>query len=829
MRIRGLVALCGLWLAAAGVRAQLGFEGASGLSFVPRFTRLLKQDLSSVASYLLPTQQPELCANNNGNCCQHDSYASPYGLTYLNHTQQNFGGRTYTTFFYQFHSNSFCDSGLDYAKCCTASADNIWVDVDPTLRVKYVSFNGQRLANTEQGEFGLKLGAVNLQVSQAKNGIPVTITVEGAADALCPPPGLAPLPGLCELVVQGATPANPNACCPSTITLTSLAPFEPPADSFQCSASLASSPYKLVFDGVSAPQTVAGQQYVSYNFRLTTTSSCASDGVTNCCSAQLAYLDLKVTDLPITAVQLNSRSIGFSSSAWNEPNSASYRSLVVDNLNLVADDLGAAGLPLTITVRLPAGGSGAASDLCDASSDPNQGACNYYLHSEDGFCCPAGLALPAISVPPPPAGTCAPTTNVPVAETSMSLQYYEKSASAASTTFSFLLANHNPQSGCTKQNCVDVCSWTLYLDPAASSQLSVGHENAANNGRQIISSGTAPSSVTFTYGPTGESTMNFYVTLPAGGKKLSDLCARNALPAQGSKACAAVVRSKSVYIMVFFDESDVIIVAPAPSPPPTQQLCAAPKRMSDSCLAVSSGRYNTLLGSAVFDFAVTPAAAGAACIPPSPPSKPTSVHLVLSSSAVDQLTTHGRVRPSTNLGLDRNDGARWSLASYAAVTNLAFQVQGPLGVSDVCRQGVTPDQPANTCLVEVEGDNGCFRGFVAASADGRLTWDMGAEQPRGKGIAAAVVVPAVVIPAVVLLAALAILAAWYRRRRSQRYESADSIAGSNDLSRPLAGQGGSNAGSLARDDLSVPSASPSDVHIRVPGASQGGSAPAGRR
>ncbi|KAG2482983.1 hypothetical protein HYH03_018109 [Edaphochlamys debaryana] len=811
MRIRAFLALSGLLLVAAGVNAQLGF-GGSGLSFVPRFTRLLKQDLSSVASYLLPTQLPELCSKNDPNCCQADSYASPYGLTYLNHTQQTFGGRTYTTFFYKFHSDSLCNSDLDDAKCCTASADNIWVDVDPTLKVKYVAFNGKRLANTDQDDFGLKLGSVNLKVAQAKDGIPLAVTVEGAADTLCPPPGLAPLPGLCEIVVQGSTPANPNACCPSTITRgTAQQNFVIPPGSFQCSASIANSPYKLVLDGVSAPQTVAGQQYKTYTFRMVTTGSCRPDGIANCCNAQLSYLELKVTDLPITAVQLDGKAVAFSTSAFNEPNTASYRSLIVDDLNLVADDLGAAGLPLSVTVRLPSGNA-AVSDLCDASSDPAQGSCSYYLHSEDGFCCPSGRAMSGSVVPSPPDGTCAPTVNVPAAETTMSFSYYEKTPAASSTTFTFLLANHRPSTGCTKPYCVDVCSWTLYLNPDVSNTVAVGHESTANSGRQIIAaaSGSQPAQLTFTYGPGGESTINFFVTLPAGGKTLSDLCARNALPGQGSKACAAMVRSEGVYIMVFFDESDVIINGR--SPPGAAPICPDARPMADACLSVGRGRFNTMLTSAVFEFPVTPAAAGAACTPPSPAGRSAAVHLVLSSATVDQLSTYGTVRPSGPvLALDRNDGARWTVSSTADA-KLSFQVQGSLGLSDVCRQGVTPEQPAGTCVAEVLGDNGCFRGYVGATSDGLLVWV--GEPSSSRGVKAGVVVPAVVVPAVVLLAALLVLAAWYRRRRQQRADAYEAASGGSggSLQRPLAGA----------DDLSVPSASPSDVHIRVPGASQGG-------
>ncbi|KAG2492467.1 hypothetical protein HYH03_009408 [Edaphochlamys debaryana] len=827
MRSRALLALCGLLLAAGSINAQFTFGSGSGsgLQFVPRFTRLLKQDLSSVASYLLPTKQNDLCANINGKCCQADSYASPYGLTYLNHTQQAFGGRTYTTFFYAFHSRSVCNSNLDEAACCSASADNIWVDVDPTLKVKYVAFGGRRLSNTEQSDLGLKLGTVNVQVAQAKDDIPVAITVEGAADALCPPPGLAPVPGLCEVVVQGATPANPNACCPASISRNDLvSDFVLPAGSFQCSATITNSPFKLVFDSVSAPQTANNQQFVSYSFRLVATSSCSPDGVADCCAAQLSYLELKVTDLlPITNVMLNGNSVGFTTSSWNEPNSASYRSLVVDNLNLVAEDMGAEGLPLTVTVRLPSSSAGGQLDLCDASSDPSQGGCAYYLHSEDGICCASDLALPANVVPAPPPGVCAPSVNVPLADTTMGFSYYEWSSSSAQTTFTFLLANDRPDAGCAKPHCVDVCSWTLYINPDVASGVAVGHEDPRNNGRQILSapSATSPAQLTFTYGPAGQSSLNFFVSLPAAGMGLADLCARNALPGQGSKACAALVRSKDVYVMVFFDESDVIIRGP--SPPAAAPICPSARPMADACLAVTSARYNTLLTSAVFDFAVTPAAAGAACVPPSPPGRTASVHLVLTPATVDQLTTRNAVRPAGSaLALNRNDGARWAVSSTAAAS-LSFQVQGPLGLGDVCRQGVTPDQPANTCVAEVLGDNGCFRGFVGATADGSLIW-IDAPTPRN-GVPNEVVVPAVVVPVVALLAALLLVAAWWRRRRQQRTKehqyartSVGSVSDSDDLQRPLAGSGGSGR------DLSVASASvsASDVQVRVSGPSQGG-------
>ncbi|KAG2446351.1 hypothetical protein HXX76_000938 [Chlamydomonas incerta] len=833
-------------MAAAGASAQ---SSVAGLGFVPRFTRLLKQDLSSVASYLMPTQQPSLC--HGGACCQADSYASPYGLTYVNSTQQQFGGRTYTTFYYTFHSNHLCDTGLDDAQCCTATADNIWVDVDPTLRVKYVSFNGQRLANSEQGEFGLKLGSVNLRVEQAAAGIPLAVTVEGAADNLCPPPGLAPLPGLCEIVVQGATPANPNACCPATITVSDLvAGFVPsPGSAFQCSASLDASPFQLVFDGATSAgtdPTDGSSRLVSYNFRLAATASCRANGVHDCCSAQLSYLDLKVTNgLPIASVTLNGRAVGFSTSGFNEPNSASYRSLVVDNLNLVADDLGGAvGLPLAVVVRVLAGADEGA-DLCDPNPVPGRspsGGCAYYLHSEDGLCCPSGTASLA-ELPAPPVGTCNPKTAVPAAEASVSLSYYERSCSPAATSYRFLLANRNSGAGsCGRPYCVDVCSWSLYVDPAVASQVAVGHELAVNNGKQVITPGNVatgqPASVTFTYGPAGVATSSFYVSLPAGGATLSTLCARNALPGQGSKACAAIVRSGDVFTTVFFDEADVMVpVAPGSScaaggaalpPPPAAPTCSSPKPMSTACLGVRAARFNTLFTSAVFDFALAPAADAASCVPVSAAGRPATVRLLLTPSAVDQLVTRSQVRPTTGLSLDRNSGVAWALASASTTpaTSLSFAVQGPLGVSDVCRQAVSPDQPAGSCVAEISGDAGCFRGFVAPGADGRLVW-ITEQTSSARGVNPAVVVPAVVVPVVVLLLALLVLAAWYRRRQQQKHRgalgaqggAAGSFSGhSDDLSRPLAGS--------LRDDLSLPSASPSDVLIRVPGASQGGAAPA---
>lgn len=46
----------------------------------------------------------------------------------LNSTQDSFGGRTYTTFF-MYLMNRYCNSNLDFAGCCKANVNTIWVDV----------------------------------------------------------------------------------------------------------------------------------------------------------------------------------------------------------------------------------------------------------------------------------------------------------------------------------------------------------------------------------------------------------------------------------------------------------------------------------------------------------------------------------------------------------------------------------------------------------------------------------------------------------------------------------------------------------------------------
>jgi hypothetical protein len=95
-----------------------------------RFSRLLRQD-SSAAKYLLPVNEPARCGAGqaNANCCQADSYASPYQLNSLDKSQAVIGSRTYTTFFFNLNTNHTCRADLDHIGCCSASVNTIWMDV----------------------------------------------------------------------------------------------------------------------------------------------------------------------------------------------------------------------------------------------------------------------------------------------------------------------------------------------------------------------------------------------------------------------------------------------------------------------------------------------------------------------------------------------------------------------------------------------------------------------------------------------------------------------------------------------------------------------------
>ena len=182
----------------------------------------------------------------------------------------------------------------------------------------------------------------------------------------------------------------------------------------------------------------------------------------------------------------------------------------------------------------------------------------------------------------------------------MGLQYYDGPMSVGTAThFVFMVSDHNgPQ--CSKAYCQDVCGWTLFIEPSIEPELGFLAEDPANSNKQVIQS----AAVIFTYGPSSEGTMLYTITVPRQ-VSLDKLCRRNALPGQGSKACAAIIKGPNVYSTVFFDQSDVIVTSP---PPPSLPLdfCADNKPMAQSCVRVDSAAYHAPnSASMVFDFAVS--------------------------------------------------------------------------------------------------------------------------------------------------------------------------------------------------------------------------------
>jgi hypothetical protein len=265
------------------------------------------------------------------------------------------------------------------------------------------------------------------------------------------------------------------------------------------------------------------------------------------------------------------------------------------------------------------------------------------------------------------------------------------------------------------------------------------------------------------------------------------------------------VRSKNVYIMVFFDESDIIINS-APPPPPVVApagMCINPLPLDQSCLAILSAKFHSTRSYSTFAFTAALNANLATCLRAAPAASDVSLVLYLNPVIVDELNTHKRIVPKDHLALDRNSGVTWSVPQ--SPQTFMFSMQGLDSISDVCRL-TAPDQPLGSCTVEIKGSNHCFRAYLHSSEDDSLLFLEAASGGSG-GVGASTIVPAVVVPVVVLLLALIGAALYYRRRRAQ-YMAAPSDDG--QLDSPL------NTTSAAPSNLSVTSAAPSDVQIRVP-------------
>ena len=78
------------------------------------------------------------------------------------------------------------------------------------------------------------------------------MTVEGSQSQLCPVPDIAPVSGLCDIIIEGDTSALADACCPRGLTMpSSVDSWIPPANYFRCVPDLPLSPFSMQLSSVS--------------------------------------------------------------------------------------------------------------------------------------------------------------------------------------------------------------------------------------------------------------------------------------------------------------------------------------------------------------------------------------------------------------------------------------------------------------------------------------------------------------------------------------------------------------------------------------------------
>lgn len=409
----------------------------------------------------------------------------------------------------------------------------------------------------------------------------LSVTVEGAVDNLCPLPDIAPVSGLCDIIVEGGTPSNSKACCPRGLSTLSSNPWEVPQNYFSCVAEGSSSPFNLQLASVSDVFTDAiGDEYVSYVFKLSRNQNCR-EGPNSCCGMVLDYMQLKVLDTAqVTGVTFGGKPLNHSAAPWNEPGQAGYKGLMISGLDKGAEDLPTEGLTLAVTVRVPVTAT-SMPQLCSVPvQGPNSGrfgGCEYYLHSDiltRSFCCPQGTTDGALG-PVLDRSMCEPKRAVAINSTSMTFMYYQHLYRTTSTEVAFLLTNLNT-AACNKQYCMDSCGWTLYVRDEIAAALTFTHEELSNSGKQVVTRG-AEAAVSFTYGPSGNQSITYTFNAP-GNTNLRQLCRPNAYPGQGNYPCAAKVKAAGVYAMVFFSEDDLVIKTNPPVTPvsgllPACQLC----------------------------------------------------------------------------------------------------------------------------------------------------------------------------------------------------------------------------------------------------------------
>mmetsp|Transcript_34369 Transcript_34369/g.76321 ORF Transcript_34369/g.76321 Transcript_34369/m.76321 type:complete len:914 (+) Transcript_34369:313-3054(+) len=831
-------------------------------------TQRLGRDLlqTSLAAYLIPTMQPQLCTGPN--CCQMTDYTSPYRLQHLNRTTTtSVSGKVYTTFYMNLIGIDYCDSAIDINQCCTANITSIWVDVDPEYKVRYATFNNQPSIIAQQTDLGfqMKLLPTSLATGVPASGVLITVTVEKGATYLCPPSDIAPIPGLCGVIIEGATPQNANACCPRGLSIAenknSTYIPQPP----QCQTDINSTVFSVSLQSVTNPYSTDGgaTKQADYTFVLNAGRQCAQGQLNSCCDLAVEYMQFQIVDsAKIRDVHMAGAKVIYDLAPWNQPG---YQGLEV-NVGLKPSDVPPEGIVIVVTIDVPQSAT-LVPNLCSNTRTPADqlGPCFFKLIDEEeaGFCCPNGLTStveqglmspppsrqppspptqsspspPGSQTPPPPLsppvpprppspprpppGVCEPNKEAPLLDTSMGLGYYEGPVPVSATTeFVFMVSNHNSTS-CSSVWCQDVCGWQLFVNPAVASSLTFKAEDPANNNNQLVMPG-ANASVTFKYGPASEGTTLYTIVVPKS-VSLADLCRPNALPGQpADKPCAAIVKGIYVYSTVFFSQSDVMVVRSPPPPHPVPvDFCYDGLPLTDSCIQVVNTTYNTpQADQTVLNFTVVNLDGQGGCVPDDDVIM--SFQILLEPNVVTELSDTNAVMPSSAVFTNRGITWPWSPVVPMQPVFYMFKVgTGNLDATQTCMQNVLPGQPPNSCVVVFRSSSGgkCYRGWVVATKSSSLTWPGGEEKTNRAGVIA----PAVVIPVVVVaLVAAAILFAAYRKRK--RFNSQD--AASDDLAAPLATAGSAD---LARSSLAVSERAASDIQIRLPsasGASQVASRPA---
>ncbi|KAJ9516978.1 hypothetical protein QJQ45_027372 [Haematococcus lacustris] len=816
----------------AGPIAAQAESATAGLQ-LNRFGRRLAQYDLPMASYLLPTQMPDLCTS--GSCCQEDDHASPVQLLLLDRTNASFGGRSYTTFYFSLLNSTQCQTSVDYAGCCSAAAQTLWIDVDPSLKVKYASINGISATSVHQDSFGYRMSLDALSTSNSSEGALLSLTVEGLISQLCPAPDLLGLPGLCSIIVEASTPSNPEACCPRGLSLPSTDNnWVPPTPGFQCMASMTTSAFAVDLLSVSMPWADSpSTSAVNYTLLLNRSSTCLT-GPNSCCDMSLSFLTMKMlSSAAVLSVSIQDISARWSSAPMNEPGQDGYMALLVDGLALRAVDTPDAGIPMVVTVRVPRNATEIPQLCSNSTTNGSYGSCSYFLHSNDGFCCPAGntnaiangpvLPTPPILPPSPPPfptvppGTCDALYPVNIGDTSMTFSYYEYTTTDSQTEFVFLVTNHNG-AGCavSKAHCTDVCAWSLAVNDAIAGQLDFIADDSVNSGHEVVQRGPQ-AAVQFLYGPTGMQSITYTITAPVN-TPLESLCRPHAFPGQGQYPCAAQIKSTSgVYAMVYFSQSDAFIQNYPPPSPVQPAVCDLSRPLTDSCVQVTSIRYNALPAGTILDFLVGRADPVATACAAEPANARVSFRVMLQPAVVDTLAMRMSYAPVSSASVNRSSGLTWSSTPTVAgqATHYSFMTASSAPISSICLQGL-PGQPLNTCPVQFEGPINCFIGFVRPASDDSLTWSdsLGAVSSSSSSSTskAAVVAPAVVVP-VVVIALLALVAVLFFRRQKSLTVSSRSPS---ELHAPLATA--ASASSQGRETVQQ-SLDVDEVQVRFPATS----------